>query len=295
MKNTRKSFFLYLFTSFLIAWILQIIASTIGKEYSQIILAISMFAPMVGVLISNGGLSSNKTRIGWKINFRKNWKHLIIAWFLPMMLTVLGAILYFIVFPKQFDLNCGYIANIVKSTGVQIENGEIQELSMLSLAASSSIQAVTLAPLINALFAVGEEAGWRGYMTPILVKHIGKRKALLISGVIWGIWHAPLIALIGYEYGFGYWGAPLSGIILFCLITTALGIILSWLYNKTNSIWIPAIFHGAFNAVATAPLYFTDGTLTQYILGPTPVGLLAGLPLIFLSLILFISSHSTNS
>lgn len=116
-----------------------------------------------------------------------------------------------------------------------------------------------------------------------------EKKTLVVSGIIWGLWHAPLIVLIGYEYGFGYFGAPVSGVGLFCLITIALGILLSWLYERTGSIWTPAIFHGAFNAAATVPMCFTDGTLTKYALGPAPVGLIAGIPVMLAAAVVFFS------
>jgi len=51
---------------------------------------------------------------------------------------------------------------------------------------------------LNALFGFGEEAGWRGYLLHEW-KHMQFWKASLFIGLIWGIWHAPLI-LLGYNY-----------------------------------------------------------------------------------------------
>ena len=61
--------------------------------------------------------------------------------------------------------------------------------------------AVTLAPVINMFAALGEEAGWRGYMMPHLKKQLGLLNGRLLGGVIWGVWHWPLMLLVGYEYG----------------------------------------------------------------------------------------------
>ncbi|MFR9208507.1 MAG: type II CAAX prenyl endopeptidase Rce1 family protein [Lachnospiraceae bacterium] len=70
-----------------------------------------------------------------------------------------------------------------------------------------------------------------------------------------------------------------------CIFTTVVGIMLSFLYEKTKCIWVPAIAHGAINAVAAIGLYFTDGKMTGYILGPTLAGLISIVPLAIVSLI----------
>jgi membrane protease YdiL (CAAX protease family) len=55
-----------------------------------------------------------------------------------------------------------------------------------------------VAPFINSLFGLGEEIGWRGFLLPRLLP-LGKPRAYLLLGVIWGIWHAPLI-VVGFNY-----------------------------------------------------------------------------------------------
>ena len=96
--------------------------------------------------------------------------------------------------------------------------------------------------LMNSLYAFGEELGWRGFLLPSLL-HIGKMKACLISGAIWGIWHAPLI-LMGHLYP----GHPLLGILMITVMCVLLGVIFGWLWISTNSIIPPIIAHAALNA-----------------------------------------------
>ena len=96
---------------------------------------------------------------------------------------------------------------------------------------------------INAIFAFGEEIGWRGY----LMKLLKGRKfllAVLLIGVIWGFWHAPLI-LNGHNYP----QHPVAGVfmmVLFCLLLTPM---LMYFRIKGGSVIVPAIMHGTFNAV----------------------------------------------
>ena len=81
--------------------------------------------------------------------------------------------------------------------------------------------------------------------------------ALLLSGLIWGLWHAPL-TVMGHNYGVGYPGYPFMGIFAMCLFCIAMGIILSYVTIKTKSC-IPAIMgHGTLNGFASAGLMFTS-------------------------------------
>jgi membrane protease YdiL (CAAX protease family) len=138
---------------------------------------------------------------------------------------------------------------------------------------------ITYAPLINLLFAIGEESGWRGFMVPALMESWGRRTGLIVGGVIWGAWHWPLIIFVGYQYGIGYFGAPVTGLFAMCLFTTSLGILLQFLYEKGGTIWLPALAHGAINAVAAAPLYFVPADTSHYLLGPTMAGLIPVIPI----------------
>lgn len=101
---------------------------------------------------------------------------------------------------------------------------------------------------INAVFALGEEIAWRGFL---LNMFSGKKfwKVALCTGIIWGLWHAPII-LNGHNYP----QHPIAGVFLmvvFCVLMTP---ILMYFRQKSGSVIVPAIMHGTFNAVAGLPL-----------------------------------------
>ena len=76
--------------------------------------------------------------------------------------------------------------------------------------------------------------------------------------------------------------------LLFCVITVAWGILHDWLYEKSGSIWVPALFHGAINAAATVPQAVSRiDTGSARLLGPVPNGLLAGLPFLIAAAVVF--------
>ncbi|REK75098.1 type II CAAX endopeptidase family protein [Paenibacillus paeoniae] len=90
----------------------------------------------------------------------------------------------------------------------------------------------------------GEEIGWRGYM---LTRMIDAKipNPMLISGIIWGVWHLPVMIFGAY-----YSGPILAlSIVLFMISVTSFSCILGRLRLTTGSVW-PAIFlHATWNAV----------------------------------------------
>ena len=104
---------------------------------------------------------------------------------------------------------------------------------------------ILVAGLINLLPALGEEVGWRGWLWPRLLP-LGQLPAIMISGVVWGIWHAPLI-LLGYNYSLadGAWG-----VVSMCGMCVVVGAFFGWLRTYSQSVWPAALAHAIFNASA---------------------------------------------
>lgn len=284
----------YLTWAFGIAWILQIAAGLLFQHgYSvaySILLSLSMFAPMLGAAISRPGLR----HLGWKPHIKKNLGWVLAALFLPAILGTFGAVIYFLITPDAWDTSFSYA---YLSLGAErIQQLESSGLTLKLYVVLSTVSAVTYAPLANMLLAVGEEAGWRGTMYPALKMRFGMLKGRIIGGVIWGIWHWPIIILAGYEYGTTYWGAPVTGLLLFCIITVSMGILFDLLYEKTACVWIPALCHGAINAFAGIPILFLNPAYAdRLLLGPLMVGIISGLPLIIVAVAICIRSPKSKS
>lgn len=93
----------------------------------------------------------------------------------------------------------------------------------------------------------GEEYGWRGFLQPILQKKLGLIKGVLLTGLLWGLWHAPL--------NFFYYTSPEQGLISLgqqIITCVTLGIFFAYAYMKTNNIWCPAILHFMNNLFSSA-------------------------------------------
>jgi membrane protease YdiL (CAAX protease family) len=128
--------------------------------------------------------------------------------------------------------------------------------------------AVPFAAVIpNALLAFGEEVGWRGWLLAAL-RPWGTWPALLFSGVIWGLWHAP-VTLLGHNFG----RTDATGVLLMIGGCVAWGVLLGWTRLRTGSIW-PAVFaHGAMNAVGgiAVVLAAADQPIDLAVVGPLGV------------------------
>ena len=254
----------------------------------SVLLAVSMFAPLLAAVLSGSEIRS----IGWKPHIKGNLRWILVAWFAPVALGAAGAALYFLLVPNAFDTTFAYVCTLLGNEGLsQLESNG---LSIQTYAIISTVSAITYAPFVNMLFAVGEEAGWRGTMYPILKEHFGIVKGRLIGGAVWGVWHWPIMLLAGYEYGTTYWGAPVTGPLLFCIITITMGILFDFLYGKTSCIWVPALCHGAINAFAGVPtLFLNPAYADKLLLGPLIIGVISGLPLMLTAFILSIREKNT--
>lgn len=140
----------------------------------------------------------------------------------------------------------GYREILKANPAVAAAGEALPPLGLLILAQliAMPIAAVT----VNALAAFGEELGWRGFLVPAL-RRFGTWPALLISGAVWGVWHAPII-LLGYNFG----RTDVTGVLLMTGAGVAWGVVLGWLRLRSGSMW-PAVFaHGAMNASGGLPM-----------------------------------------
>lgn len=280
----KQGFGLYFLLAFGLAWLCQVggCMALLQKQNAvlyQLALVATMLCPLLAVLLVQKVFLRQPTGIGWKVQGKR--RYWLAAWFGPAVFTVLAAVLYFAVFPHRLDLSGSWLA---AAYGGEMDAQTLRRelgVSNLSYMLETGLFAVTLAPLINMFAALGEEAGWRGYMMPRLKEQLGLLNGRLLGGVIWGVWHWPLMLLVGYEYGTNYLGAPVLGLFVWCIVCFALNTLLDWLYEKTGCIWVPSIAHGAFNAVAALFVVLTNPADSYYnVLGPAPIGLIGMLPML---------------
>jgi len=129
-----------------------------------------------------------------------------------------------------------------------------------------------LGPLQNIFFGFGEEFGWRGYLVNKLFPR-GLWYTILVSGIVWGLWHAPVV-LMGHNFPEN----PYLGVVVMTIVTIPLGAVFLWLRLKSGSAVVVGFAHGVLNGTV-----FLGGAFVPVasLLWANPVGVV-GLPLLSL-------------
>jgi len=246
----RKSINWFLGITVLLSWPLFLAPLALGdmdpttKQLSiQGLWAIAMWGPGIAAIITTLFVSKLPFS-SLRLNTLGPKRYYLWAWFLPIVLTLLSGLFTVLFGIAKLDLNFTMIRTAMESAA---SGGEVP-VGIVVL--SQTLLAITLAPFINMLFTMGEELGWRGFLLPRLLP-LGQWKAVLWSGLIWGVWHAPVIV-----QGHNYPGYPILGIFMMIVFCFLLGAIIAWLYINTKSPWVAALAHGSVNAIAGVPVLF---------------------------------------
>lgn len=295
-KNTRQ-IVIYLLITFILTYAVEIflimpmagstdlLLASLAQALKAGVMMIPAFGALTARLVTGEKLSKENLMLSF--HFKGNLKYYGLAWFGMAFLIAFGAALYFLIFPRQFDPNMGYIKSLLEAQQSALgQTGEISQSMVVQVVAVQMLMGVFLSPFLNAIPCFGEEWGWRGFLLPKLLKRFKVVPSLLLSGVIWGLWHAPLIAA-GHNYGIGYRGFPYLGIFAMCVFCIVVGIILSYVTIKTESC-IPAIMgHGTLNGLASAGICFVSlQNPYNVFVGPLPVGVIGGAGLILTAALL---------
>lgn len=288
-KQDVKRILIYVLITFVLTWAycLLIVYPIANGEalngvpalVTQLAVAAGMFCPAIGVLLTRLVTREGFKNAWLKPNLKKHLRFYLLAWFGPAILTFAGMGIYFLLVPGSFDPNCGYMRLTLEAAGTPADTIPMP-LNLLMLV--QAIQAVFLAPIMNFVTCFGEEWGWRGYLLPKLKNLLPTVPMLLVTGIIWGLWHAPL-TIIGHNYGLGYWGFPFTGIGMMCIFCIVVGVFLSYVTLKTNSC-IPAILgHGAINGIGAIGMYFTADGGNPFV-GPAPTGIIGIIPFVLIAI-----------
>jgi len=292
-KRDLKRILIYLGITFGLTWgyCLAILYPLVNGESlngvpsikAQLLTAAVMFFPAIAVLLTRL-ITKEGFRDAWlRLNLRGHWPWYLLAWFGPGILTIAGSVLYFLIFPGKFDPNAGYMQSVMEAAGASADDLPVPLGVLLGI---QTVQAFFLAPAMNFVTCFGEEWGWRGYLLPKMKDHMPTVTMLVVSGVIWGLWHAPL-TLVGHNYGMGYAGYPFTGIAMMCLFCIVMGVFLSFVTLQTGSC-IPAILgHGAINGIAAIGMYLTADGGNPFV-GPVPTGIVGIIPFILTAILMIV-------
>jgi len=189
-----------------------------------------MFSPSLGAILATKLVNHDSLRVNGIAKGRV--RHYLLGWAYPIAVILIGLVLVSLLGTATVDFS--NLARILPPAP-GFSSSTLLALTIVNL---------LLAPFINFVPALGEEYGWRGFLQPALVKRLGLLPGLTLTGIIWGLWHAPLI-LQGYNYP---QHPDLIGVAFFTMWTILVGYFLGWLRIRSNSCLPAALGHGAINA-----------------------------------------------
>jgi len=174
-----------------------------------------MWMPGVAGLITTFIYQRNLRGMGWKLG---KVKYYLLAYLLPVLYAGIAYGAVWLIGLGGLDFSRQGLGGLVTS--------------------------LTIGVLTAMIAAVGEEIGWRGLLVPQLARTNSFSRTALISGIIWGLWHVPLIIGGGYSSGAPTWFA-ISG---FFLVVVGMSFAFAWARLASGSIWVTAIMHSVHNS-----------------------------------------------
>ena len=212
-----------------------------------------MFLPMITALILQA-IDKEKFNHTGLVNFKVSWPWLV-AWLLPVLMSLACIPINSWLPGVELQYNSEQLINQyqVPEDQQELVREQLGNMPSYLLVISTIFSGLIAGITINAIAAFGEEYGWRNYLVGAL-REVKFWKAALFIGIVWGIWHFPLI-LMGHNYpNEPRWGVPLM--VVMCVLS---GVIELYFVLKSKSMIVAAIMHGTFNAVSGLVIYFVLG------------------------------------
>ena len=249
----------YVALAFGLAWLIEGIAIARGITFATLtvrgvlVLASAMFTPAIAALVvrltTKEGFASAGLRIG-------PWKLYLAVWCAVAALAVL-------IYGITIALGLGTLdPSLSKLTELMRANSNGRPLPHLPplgvLASVMYLQSVTVGLLITTVATFGEEFGWTGYLL-IKLLPLGRWRAAVVYGAIWGLWHAPVIVA-----GYNYPGHPIAGPLMMCLLTVTFALSQTALRIRSRSVVLTSFTHACINAQGL-------GVLPLLVVGVSPV------------------------
>jgi uncharacterized protein len=221
------------------------------------------FASVVARLVLREGFAD----VSFHLGGRRGWQTVLFGLVFPVVigLTAYGA-----------AWTTGLAQFVIPTTGLAVR----LTLSATSTFVLDLLIATTVGTVLAALLATGEEIGWRGYMLTRLID-AGIPRPVLVSNLIWALWHIPLTLAGVYAAG----PSPVLSAVLLLIGVVSIGHVIAWLRLNTGSIWPAIVLHSAWNSIIQGPFdQATTGTAAKLWTGES--GILTVLALVIAALII---------
>lgn len=257
-QNIKKTA-LFVGVTFLVSYLMVFLYLGLGGRWGSVSMAfvtiLYMFVPMTVAIVLRKGIEREPVAETFGISFRLN-KWFAAGWLFPVFLACAAFGVALLIPGVRFDPQMSEF--FAKFVG-QVPPEKLAAVRYSIAALPIPLFYVTLlagmlaGATVNAIAAFGEELGWRGYLQQKL-EFLGFWRMSAIIGVIWGLWHLPLVI-----HGYNYPQHPLLGVLMMTVFTTLLSPIISFIRIRSKSVIATSILHGTMNGVSGAAVLMIGG------------------------------------
>jgi membrane protease YdiL (CAAX protease family) len=218
----------FLFSSFFYFLILH--SGSLGNGRGLYVLGL-MWCPALAGMLTLGLNGRSIADLGWKWG---ETKYQVRSWYIPLLYA---SIAYAIVWIFHFGAfgNPEYYDSLTKTMHL----GGPPWISIVMGIVLTGIYGL----IRSVSSALGEEIGWRGFLVPELSKTTSFTSTSFISGVVWSLWHYPILIYGDYNAGTPTW----YGLTCFTVMVISMSFVFAWMRLKSGSLWTGAILHGSHN------------------------------------------------
>ena len=190
-----------------------------------------MWTPGIASIVCRLVLRAGFRDVSFRVGGRAGWKAIGLAWLLP---PVFGCAVYGLAWGTGL---ARFGVPPLADVGLSALGPPARFATLLGLT-------LTLVSFLSLFSAAGEEIGWRGYLLTRLIEAEVPRP-VLVSGLVWALWHVPLIVSGQYAAGPNRFLSAAT----FVVTVVGIGFTMAFLRLSTGSIWPAVVLHGVWNAV----------------------------------------------
>jgi uncharacterized protein len=222
MEKTKKEIIVFFVLLLIFSGLsyLLIFKSNVPKPEDSSATFALVYSPFLAAIIVRLIFDGNIKKLGWKFG---KIKYLFIALLVPISY---GIVIY----------------GIAWLTKVGEIKEQIRIMRTVSPTGMELIILCVLGILIRSIGAFGEEVGWRGFLTPRLYKLTNLTTTSIIIGIIWTLWHLPLMLMTGYGNDF-----TIQKLLFSTISLISISFMLTWLRIKSGSLWVGVFYHASHN------------------------------------------------
>src|SRR5690242_9284364 len=190
-----------------------------------------MWCPALGALVACKYLRRPVASLGWQWG---QTRYQIISYLIPLAYSVLA-------YSAAWSIGLASW-NPQQTADVFSRFFGVGPVSQPAGVALYFLMVATIGVVQNCATTLGEEIGWRGFLVPELAKRFSFTATAVLSGLIWALWHMPIIIFGGFNVGTGWYG-----VVVVSLNMIVLCFVLTWLRLKSGSLWTAVILHASSN------------------------------------------------